>query len=129
MTATEKEARRHPCAGCGYYYVVHGSHRADCTAKQRCDCGEPLRHPESIRAGRCYECRLCDQTPQTTAQSGPDVMRVATSPVAAEKRGRFRLLFSHDELIELGRCTTCGWHPPTQGHQIGCGEGPARRDP
>lgn len=37
---------------------------------------------------------------------------------------KFRLLFSHDELVALGRCTVCGWHPPTQGHQVGCPEPP-----
>ena len=47
------------CTGCGYYRVVNDHHRADCTAGRRadCACGEPLLHPESIKSGRCLECR------------------------------------------------------------------------
>ena len=36
--------------------------------------------------------------------------------------GDARRLFSHDELVELGRCTSCGWHPQTQGHRDDCPE-------
>ena len=31
--------------------------------KTRCGCGARLSRPESILAGRCLECRLCDQMP------------------------------------------------------------------
>jgi hypothetical protein len=30
------------------------------------------------------------------------------------------VFFSYDELLKMGRCTTCGCHPPTQGHKPGC---------
>lgn len=53
------------CVGCGYYRVVRGVHRADCTANRQCGCGAQLTRPESLRPGRCLECRLCDTT-QTT---------------------------------------------------------------
>ena len=33
-------------------------------------------------------------------------------------------LFTRAELLALGRCPECGWHPRTQGHQRAC---PARK--
>lgn len=30
------------------------------------------------------------------------------------------LLFTPDQLRRMGRCSTCGWHPPTQGHHPDC---------
>ena len=33
---------------------------------------------------------------------------------------RIRLLYSRRELIAMGRCPDCGWHPPAQGHHQAC---------
>ncbi|MDQ2638061.1 MAG: hypothetical protein M3Y83_14430 [Actinomycetota bacterium] len=33
---------------------------------------------------------------------------------------KIRLLFTPERLAALGRCTQCGWHPPTQGHHQDC---------
>ncbi|AGT12483.1 hypothetical protein HAMULUS_74 [Mycobacterium phage Hamulus] len=33
---------------------------------------------------------------------------------------RIRLLFSRRELIAMGRCELCGWHPKTQNHHPDC---------
>lgn len=33
---------------------------------------------------------------------------------------RIRLLFTRAQLIGMGRCPDCGWHPKTQGHHPDC---------
>ncbi len=33
---------------------------------------------------------------------------------------RMTQLFTADQLRKMGRCTECGWHPPTQGHSDDC---------
>jgi len=33
---------------------------------------------------------------------------------------KIRVLFSEAQLRSFGRCTGCGWHPPTQGHHPDC---------
>ncbi|WP_301121098.1 hypothetical protein [Mycolicibacterium fortuitum] len=33
---------------------------------------------------------------------------------------KIRLLFTRAELIGMGRCPDCGWHPKTQGHHPEC---------
>ena len=33
---------------------------------------------------------------------------------------RIRLLFTRAQLIGMGRCPDCGWHPKTQGHHPHC---------
>jgi hypothetical protein len=38
-----------------------------------------------------------------------------------------RLLFTRAELLALGRCPRCGWHPKTQGHHWACPTRKTRR--
>ncbi|MBP3087016.1 hypothetical protein [Mycolicibacterium fortuitum] len=33
---------------------------------------------------------------------------------------KIRLLFTRAQLIGMGRCPDCGWHPKTQGHHPEC---------
>lgn len=33
---------------------------------------------------------------------------------------RMTSLFTPEQLRAAGRCTECGWHPPTQGHNPDC---------
>jgi hypothetical protein len=50
---------------------------------------------------------------------GPPTKEPVTSVTAATPAA---LLFNENKLQTLGRCTECGFHPPTQGHRDGCSQ-------
>ncbi|UVT31514.1 hypothetical protein SEA_SEJANUS_83 [Mycobacterium phage Sejanus] len=42
---------------------------------------------------------------------------------------KIKLLFTRAELIAMGRCELCGWHPKTQGHHPECPTGDDGTEP
>ncbi|GAB5000860.1 hypothetical protein MAHJHV64_11380 [Mycobacterium avium subsp. hominissuis] len=63
-------ARAGMCCGCGYYFAVHGAHRADCTTearrerdrsgRARCDCCGDKTPVKSLRWDRYrWQCAAC----------------------------------------------------------------------
>jgi hypothetical protein len=91
------------CVGCGYFRVVNGVHRADCTAKIAAECqqcGAQLTRPDSIRCGLCLECVLTQDFDRATEPAGKE--NTVTDDDKAALRDELELLgLTAEEIEEL----------------------------